>query len=618
MPAAILAVILQRTPAVRIAAAAASYVAESPAASLLKAAAASVAVLGAVDTVAGASTSTAILVADVALPANVAIGQAFKMDVTVSGTAVTYAKSWDVTNTLPPGITVQGATLTGNLWIINDATATKGVMTISGTPTTAGTYTFSVNAYMNTSRSGSTTSGSTSIVIVSPTGTAPSISSQPASRMVDAGSSVAFSVSASGSPTPTYQWQKNGAAIAGATKASLIITPVQVSDAGNYTVVVTNTAGSVTSATAMLTVNSVTVVPSFTAQPASQTIADGSTVIFSSTATGAPAPAYQWYLNSSPVPGATSANLLINGASFANQGVYTCVASNSGGSGTSSPATLSVVSTPDVGRLVNISCRAAVGTGGNILIAGFTVGGSGSENLLIRASGPALGELSLTGYLPDPLLQLYSGPTVVNQNYGWGGNSAVAAAASSVGAFPWYTATSRDSALLQPLPPGGYTANISGQSGDTGVALAEVYDFTPAGTYTPGGPRITNISARVKVGTGANVLIAGFAIGGSTSRTVLVRASGPALTELSVPGTLPDPVLQLYDANSRLMTSNSAWGGDPMIAATAASVGAFPWSFTTSNDSAILITLPPGTYSAEVSGATNDTGVALVEVYEIP
>jgi len=620
-PAAVLAVILQRTPAVRVASEAASFVLESPAASVLRAGALAAAALGAVDTVAGASTSTTTMVADVTVPATVAIGQAFKMDVTVSGPAVTFAKSWDVTNTLPPGIAVQGATLSGSLWVINDATAAKGVLTISGSPTSTGTFSFTANAYMGTNRTGSTISGATSITVVSPSGTAPSISAQPASQTVNAGSSAAFSVTANASPLPTYQWEKDGTPIAGATKSSLFISPVQLSDAGSYSVVVTNTAGSVTSATAVLTVNAVTVVPSFTAQPASQTIAAGSTVFFTAAATGAPVPTYQWYLNGAAVPGATGPDLLLSGAGLGDAGVYTCVATNSGGGATSAPATLSVVSTPDIGRLVNISCRAGVGTGGNILIAGFTVGGSsvsGTENLLVRASGPALGELGLSGFLPDPLLQLYSGSMVLGLNSGWLGDASVAGASSSVGAFPWLSPTSHDSALLEALSPGGYTANISGQAGDTGVALAEVYDATPAGSYNPGDPRIVNISARVNVGTGNNVLIAGFAIGGSTARTVLIRASGPALTQFKVPGTLPDPVLQLYNASSRLIISNSAWGGNPVISAAAASVGAFTWSFTTSGDCAILITLPPGTYSAVVYGASNDTGVALVEVYEVP
>jgi hypothetical protein len=170
---------------------------------------------------------------------------------------------------------------------------------------------------------------------------------------------------------------------------------------------------------------------------------------------------------------------------------------------------------------------------------------------------------------------------------------------------------------VESLPSGAYTANVSGQSGDTGVALAEVYDNTPVGTYTPSSPRIINISARTQVGTGGNVLIAGFVIGGSTSKTVLIRASGPALIPFGVTGTLPDPMLTL-NSGSALVATNSKWGGDARIASVASTVNAFAWQFPTSNDSALLVTLPPGAYTATVEGASGDTGVALVEVYEVP
>ena len=119
------------------------------------------------------------------------------------------------------------------------------------------------------------------------------------------------------------------------------------------------------------------------------------------------------------------------------------------------------------------------------------------------------------------------------------------------------------------------------------------------------------------MGTGGNILIAGFVIGGSTARTVLVRASGPALVPFGVAGTLPDPELQLF-SGSTLLASNNGWGGTTEVSSTASSVGAFGWSSPTSNDSALLLTLPPGAYTAQVSGASGDTGVALVEIYEVP
>jgi hypothetical protein len=257
-----------------------------------------------------------------------------------------------------------------------------------------------------------------------------------------------------------------------------------------------------------------------------------------------------------------------------------------------------------------------VGTGGNILILGFAVNGSGTEPLLARGSGPALVTFGVAGTLPDPQLQLFNGSTAIATNNGWAGSATIASEASAVGAFPWTSPTSHDSALASPLGAGSYTLQIAGQSGDTGVALAELYDATPAGTFTASSPHLTNLSARVQVGTGGNVLIAGFSIGGSAAVTVLIRASGPALVPFGVTGTLPDPQLQLF-SGSTVLAGNLGWGGNTQIASRASSVGAFPWTSPVSDDSALLITLPPGSYTAQVAGAAGDTGVALVEVYEV-
>jgi len=112
-------------------------------------------------------------------------------------------------------------------------------------------------------------------------------------------------------------------------------------------------------------------------------------------------------------------------------------------------------------------------------------------------------------------------------------------------------------------------------------------------------------------------MIVGFVVGGSTARTVLIRASGPALAPFGVTGTLPDPQVEL-DGASGVLATNSGWGGSPQLASVAASVGAFAWRNASSLDSALLVTLPPGAYTAQVSGASGDTGVALVELYEVP
>jgi len=239
----------------------------------------------------------------------------------------------------------------------------------------------------------------------------------------------------------------------------------------------------------------------------------------------------------------------------------------------------------------------------------------------VRASGPALVPFGVTGVLADPELTLNGATGVLATNDSWSGSTQIAATANLVGAFAWTTPSSHDSALVETLASGDYTAQVTGASGDSGVALAEAYDATPIGSYTSTSPRLINISARVQVGTGGNILIAGFVIGGTTSKTVLIRGSGPALKAFGLTGTLADPQLTLNQSNSdgtsTLVQPDTGWGGDPTIAATAASVGAFSWGSAATPDSAILVTLAPGAYTAEVTGASGDTGLALVEVYDV-
>jgi sugar lactone lactonase YvrE len=370
------------------------------------------------------------------------------------------------------------------------------------------------------------------------------------------------------------------------------------------------------------TVRNGAALPEFSRNPSSQTVVSGRTVVFSVAVTeSSAAPTYQWSFNDMLIPGATDSALLVRGASAAQAGNYTCSVTNSAGTTTTPAATLTVVNTTDPGRLINLSCRSLVGTGANVLIAGFVVGGngtSGSETLLVRASGPALVPFDVTGVLPDPDLQLISSNSnsLVAANNGWGGSALISTTAAAVGAFPWTDTSSHDSALVETLLPGPYTALVAGASGDSGIALAEIYDATPTGTYSPTTPRLINISARTQVGLGANVLIAGFVIGGTTSETVLIRASGPALVPFGVSSVLPDPQLQL-NSSASVIATNAGWGGDAQIASTAASIGAFSWGTTATADSALLVTLPPGAYTAEVSGKSGDTGIALVEVYEV-
>ena len=367
--------------------------------------------------------------------------------------------------------------------------------------------------------------------------------------------------------------------------------------------------------------------PSILQQPVSQSISSGTTVVFHALANGLPLPTYQWYLNGAAlsnggsISGVNGTSLVISGATAANAGSYTCKATNPTTTVTSAAATLTVSATGSMSRIANISCRSQVGLGTGFLILGFEVGGagtSGSIPLLVRASGPALDTFDVTGFLPDPQLQFYAGGSLVATNFGWANNPQIATEASELAAFPWSQTTppSLDSALFETVPGGGYTAQVNGQSGDIGIALAEIYDAT-LGTATATTPRLINISARSTVTIGGGVMIVGFVIEGTSAKTVLIRASGPALAPYLSSGFLPDPELELYNSSNVIVGGNDGWNGDPEIAAEAAAVGAFTWTSSTSYDSALLVTLAPGSYTAQVAGASGDAGVALLEVYEI-
>jgi hypothetical protein len=364
--------------------------------------------------------------------------------------------------------------------------------------------------------------------------------------------------------------------------------------------------------------------PVFTVQPTALTVATGSTAVFSAVATGSPAPAYQWYKGGNILPGATGPRLVLSGTTAGSAGGYNCVATNAGGSTTSNAAGLTVVSSTNPGRLINLSVLSTVqGT----LTAGFVVGGagtSGAEPLLIRASGPALTAFGIaaSSILPDPSLAVVpSGATAaVATNAGWGtpasNQSAVTAADVATGAFALTNPASHDAAVVLSLPIGGDTVQVKGSSGDSGTALAEVYDATT--TYTIASPRLVNLSCLNLVSPGGS-LTAGFVIGGATAKTVLVRATGPALTAFGVGGVMPDPQINLQLASTgATLASNSGWGGDPQITAADAATGAFMLTNPSSLDSAVLLSLPPGAYTAQVKSASSTGGSALVEVYEVP
>jgi hypothetical protein len=369
--------------------------------------------------------------------------------------------------------------------------------------------------------------------------------------------------------------------------------------------------------------------PSITTEPVNQSVALYGSATLSVAASGVPVPSYQWSFNGSPIAGATNPTLTIAEVVAANLGSYSVTVTNSAGAVSSNTVTLSspgvtpgAPSGPAAPLFANISTRAVVGTGGAIEIAGFVVTGppGSTEQLLVRADGLSLNGFNVTGWLAEPVLTIFnSSGTPIATNTSW---SAIptgidtAEAAVSVGAFLLVTPTSGewDSALLINLPPGAYTAQVTGGGGLTGVALAEVYQIGS------GPAQLTNISTRAFVGTGSSVEIAGLVIQGSAPAKVLIRAVGPTLANFSVSGVLAQPTLTVIDSSGNTVATNTGWSTNANAAAIAsetASIGAFALP-QGSADCALLLTLPPGAYTAIVSGVGGTSGIALVEAYQAP
>lgn len=557
---------------------------------------------------------------------------------------------------------------------------------------------------------------------------APVFTLQPAHRVALVGSTVTLAAGASGAPSPSYQWRRNGTAIPGATNASLVFTSLQSSDGGNYDVVASNSAGVVISRTASLRTISrsyagtyfgnfgsnagsfalyvrpdntgvfLGFLPGSTApvMTLNLVVGDNGAFSFSQAAVAAaasvpgepPRAAALAAVNVNGVISATGtvsgemtggANVALAATRAADTGVsqgiagiyqagastssavsYTIVGANGqafavvragnttdGGLGTASGAGQIVVSTSrslisqtaaasglvsgtasgavagsfsggseqlvEQQRLVNISSRTRVASADSVAIAGFVISGDASKPVLIRAVGPTLSAFNVPGALASPRLELFQGQTSLAVNSGIGTNrAAIDAAGVRAGAFA-LGAAGTDAAILTTLAPGNYTAVVSSTTNTAGVALIEVYDLSGASP----GQKLLNISTRAAAGTNENTLIAGFVVPPGASKRVLIRGVGPGLTPFGVTGVLAQPSLTLL-SGSATVAANTNWitsADAAAITAASAQVGAFGLA---NNDSALIATLAPGNYTAQVLGVNNATGVALIEVYELP
>lgn len=556
----------------------------------------------------------------------------------------------------------------------------------------------------------------------------PAVTEQPEDAAADTGGSALFTVLASGSPPVSYQWRFDGEAIPGGTTATLSLTNLDTDDAGAYSVVISNHAGSVTSATGSLTVNASAFGGayfgnpvgaagevalwvggsnravlalfiedglwgllerdvqiqgdgsfSFEGPPAFGTVTGqisgtslsgsvaGMSLDFTATLSDPDGPTGD-FAGAYPVSVATesgsdvmviaggdgramifapssdedSGEALVGPVSGSGQFTGTTAdgvdvtlqfrtGSVSGGfdDGTDSGFLGGYrVGSAAPNLLANISMRGNVGTGDSIMIAGFVVAGSGLKPILVRAVGPTLTDFAVDGAIPDPEMVVGElGGADISSNDNWEDfpdQVELENLRARVGAFPLGVGNA-DSALPLQLPVGSFTSRISGVDDATGIALVEVYDTNDYST-DPAAARLANISMRGSVGTGSGIMIAGFVVQAGydgdvgVPKQVLIRGVGPTLGEFGVQGTISDPLLQLFNSGGEVIGENDNWqqvDDVDSLQGAFTSVGAFSL-VDGSQDSALLIWLLPGLYTAQVSGVNDATGVALVEVYAVP
>jgi hypothetical protein len=262
------------------------------------------------------------------------------------------------------------------------------------------------------------------------------------------------------------------------------------------------------------------------------------------------------------------------------------------------------------GSAANVSTRLQVGTGDNLLIAGFFITGpnGSTKKMIVRATGPSSG---VPGALANPILELHDTSAVIASNDNWKttviGGIITSDQVAEIQASTLAPSNDAESALIGTLSPGGYTAQVRGVNNSTGIGVAEAFDLSIGS-----GATLANVSTRGQVGTGNDLMIAGFFVVNNPLK-VVVRGIGPSLSNFGVANPLANPTLELHDSNGATVLANDDWKTNQQAEITATTL-------QPSNDaeSALIITLQPGGYTAQLRGTNNGTGVGVVDVFALP
>ena len=463
--------------------------------------------------------------------AAVTIGAGVTFAVTATGTAP-FTYQW-----LQNGVILPGAT--GSSYVLASAQSAD-----------AGNYTVTV-----TNSAGSATSAAAGLLV---SAAPPAITTQPQNASVLSGSGAAFSVVVTGTAPFTYQWRKSGTPLAGATSPGYTISSTQAADAGNYSVTVTNAAGSVTSASASLTVAAVATAPVITAQPVSATVNAGASISFTVSVNGTAPFSYQWSKNGAPLSGATTATYTLASPQPADTGAYAVTVSNSAGFVTSTSAALTVSAAPPV---ITMQPQGAVTVAGASATFSVVAGGTPPFNFQWYREGLAITGANSPGYTISPVIGAQAGSYTVT----------VTNAAGSTNSLP---------ATLTVLSAGALPTSV-----------------------------LTNLSVRTTLASGQQ-LIPGFVTNGPKS--ILLRVAGPTLSTLGLGlSGYPDPLLQVFNSASQKIAEDDDW--DPSLSATFTQVGAFP--FIPGGKDAALLASVTGPNSALAAG--RGSGTVLMELYDL-
>ena len=264
------------------------------------------------------------------------------------------------------------------------------------------------------------------------------------------------------------------------------------------------------------------------------------------------------------------------------------------------------------GLVANVSTRLQVGKDDDALFEGFIIQGpaGSAKKIIVRALGPFLGPFGVPDPLVNPTLDIFQGSTKVASNNDWRttqtGGLITADQSAEIAASGFAPSNELESAIIANLAPGSYTAIVRGLGNTTGIGLVDAFDLSATSSA-----KVVNFATRGLVQPGDKLLTAGFIIQNGSVRAV-IRAIGPSLTgpPFNITNALPDTTLQLRDQNGGLVQENDDWQTDQK--AELESTGLQP---SNAKEAALVRTIPPGQYTAQVRGKPESTGIGVVEVY---